>query len=551
MTTPASAHPRLSPSGRRVVAGEHVIVVDSLIEVGPGTSAQWADEERLYYIRQPDGAFVTTIVGSGKVDVVRDAGFNHFSALGVDHWAGYRAGTGVVFSNGARVAALSDPALSTDRAVWAARVIAGGALDTESGRPRKYADRDCSEIRYARQALAWLTFVDGRRQVAGRRHQLETPTLLTLDSAGEGWPVPFFVGDALWLLTLCAARLLLRPWGEPHGYVVATDVTFDPDAAALPDGRIRIVWDAGGNVLGERVIDPREPRLDLRGPIVVTPPQPPVNPPDPKPDPKEPTVADVVPNRIDAVEAAKNRYPAEWALAHKDYPQDGSRTTRAQAERYIRLLAYDLNREDPRFGLNGKRGNTNDLSQDALCFQHNDGFESVIDVIGGAGGDHPAPTWNVVGDHLPPGAPRQAWIQPQPVSDSVPTNSPSRPPTQPPASVNLQPVIERLDALLARPVADVSVLAALADRLSGVEAGIDEVQQRQSRFAAEHNDLLRAAAARPVAPRCNFPRFATATDGSAAGIAAAEPEDERSRASRLLDILESLLPFIRVLAGRD
>lgn len=396
----ASAFPRLSPSGRRVVAGEHVIVVDRSIEVGPGTSAQWADEERLYFIRQPDGAFVTTIIGSGKIDVVRDLGFANFSAPGFHHWAGYRAGAGVVFSNGYKNAGWSDPALSVDRAIWAARVIAGGSIITESGRPSLYADHDCVELRFFGQALAWTVVERGWRWVAGRLSPSSGVVRLGVD-ANEGWPVPFLVDGRFWLLTLGADRLVLRPWGEAHGYVVAHAPTFTPDAAVLPDGRIRIVWDAGHDVLGERIIDPRtEPRVDLR--VTTTP-----------VDPKEPDVSvRDVPNLMSVIERCKRDFPDAWKNCHR------ATVSRELAEEFVRRAAHACWLEDRRFGLNGKRGDANTISQDCVCFKHDDGRESVIDFGGGAGGDNPTVQWSIVGHYLPPGPPLQLWIKPEPVSGS-------------------------------------------------------------------------------------------------------------------------------------
>lgn len=159
--------------------------------------------------------------------------------------------------------------------------------------------------------------------------------------------------------------------------------------------------------------------------------------PTPIPNPTPGGPVDSVPNRLDAVRRARAQYPADWALAHKDYEHQDQpgRTTTEQAERFIRRLAYDLHREDPRFGLNGKRGSST-LSQDALCFRHSDGFESVIDCISGAGGADPTEAWGVVNDHLPAGS-NQRWIQPQPVSGGgqpgpTPQPTPAPVPSLPP-----------------------------------------------------------------------------------------------------------------------
>lgn len=70
-------------------------------------------------------------------------------------------------------------------------------------------------------------------------------------------------------------------------------------------------------------------------------------------------------------------------------------------------MAARIHALDPRIGNNGKRGNLSDISDDALCFW-GEGADyvvnsvgtvfpaSVIDIIGGAGGPNPTPTWQVV-----------------------------------------------------------------------------------------------------------------------------------------------------------
>lgn len=305
MTIAASAFPRLSPSGRRVVAGQSVIVIDRTIEVGPGTGAQWADEETLYYVRQPDGAFMMwRASGAG---VVRGAGFNTFSAAGVDHWAGaddLGPGPRVVFSNGAVIGGWSGPALSEDRSVWAALVQQTGAIQTGHGRPSRFADANCRELRWCGRALAWGVLEAGHWQIAGQLDVggFSAPTLLNVERE-EFWPVPLLVDGVMWLLTHSHDRLLLRPWGATQGYVVATGYTSYPDAKALPDGRIRVMWDAGRDVLGERVIDPHSPRVDLR-PGVVTPDPDPVD-----PDPPQERPVRLEPKHSALIDAFAARFP--------------------------------------------------------------------------------------------------------------------------------------------------------------------------------------------------------------------------------------------------
>jgi hypothetical protein len=101
----------------------------------------------------------------------------------------------------------------------------------------------------------------------------------------------------------------------------------------------------------------------------------------------------VIPNLKHIVEQARQLYPQDWKDAH---------TGNANTEGFIRKCAPMLAAEDARFGLNGKRGNPNDISDDAVNVRgegpghNNDGTPcTVIDIIGGAGGPNPQPQWGV------------------------------------------------------------------------------------------------------------------------------------------------------------
>ena len=123
-----------------------------------------------------------------------------------------------------------------------------------------------------------------------------------------------------------------------------------------------------------------------------------------------------VPDMLHVVQRVANQNPRAFKDAHTGNPH---------TEDFIRLLAAALQQEPHpdayRFGLNGKRGNPNDISDDAINFMGegadidptaNNGPCTVIDVIGGAGGANPVPTWAIV---TKPEAPVQAaWVFPDP-----------------------------------------------------------------------------------------------------------------------------------------
>jgi hypothetical protein len=103
----------------------------------------------------------------------------------------------------------------------------------------------------------------------------------------------------------------------------------------------------------------------------------------------------MIPNLVNEVEAARQKYPEAWRNAH---------TGNAQTEDFIRLCVRDIRaKHGHRWGLNGKRGNPNDISDDIIANQgegtavdvtNGNSPMEIIDVIGGAGGPNPQPVWN-------------------------------------------------------------------------------------------------------------------------------------------------------------
>lgn len=129
----------------------------------------------------------------------------------------------------------------------------------------------------------------------------------------------------------------------------------------------------------------------------------------------------MIPNMLTEVEKMKRKFPQAWADAH---------TGNTHSEDFIRILAAHLHLINAQFGLNGKRGNPDDISDDALNFKgEGPGHDptngnmpvTVIDVIGAAGSPGAYPTWQVF-DNLPgPGA----WVKPMPVVTPVPPPAPA------------------------------------------------------------------------------------------------------------------------------
>lgn len=134
----------------------------------------------------------------------------------------------------------------------------------------------------------------------------------------------------------------------------------------------------------------------------------------------------MVPNFKHEVERARGDYPQAWKDAH---------TGSARTEDFIRILAARLHRFDPKFGLNGKRGNPLDISDDVVIYKGEGiGYDptngnapvTVIDVIGGAGAPGATVQWVVFNDttnpdHLGP----SAWVDP--ITPPAPKPAPAPP----------------------------------------------------------------------------------------------------------------------------
>lgn len=126
-----------------------------------------------------------------------------------------------------------------------------------------------------------------------------------------------------------------------------------------------------------------------------------------------------IPNLLDLVRQTSIDYPEAWANAH---------TGNSHTEDFIKILARRCYVIDPAFGLNGKRGNPDDLSDDALNYVGEGGGQtqnglpcSVIDVISGAGGPNPQPAWQVF-PHAPEA--NGAWVRPDEDVEPVPEPEP-------------------------------------------------------------------------------------------------------------------------------
>lgn len=209
-----------------------------------------------------------------------------------------------------------------------------------------------------------------------------------------------------------------------------------------------------------------------------------------------------IPNCQHIVEQLARDFPQEWRSAHN--PSGGGPETEA----FIRRLAYVLHTTvDARFGLNGKRGNYNDISDDVVNWigegPGNDPKTgqrvTVIDVIGGAGGPNPQPMWMPFSDLPGPGG----WVKPEPVGGSssggggTPLPAPPSTPPAPDYTAKLDAITKRLDALT-------QAFTALTAAVAGVAVDANKAAHEAEQAAIRASDIKTQVANLPAskpAPR--------------------------------------------------
>lgn len=127
----------------------------------------------------------------------------------------------------------------------------------------------------------------------------------------------------------------------------------------------------------------------------------------------------MIPNLIGEVEVVKRQHPEAWAHAHSG---------NARTEDFIRLLAIRLHAIDDRFGLNGKRGNPEDISDDVVNVlgegpgRTPDGVPcTVIDVIAAAGSPAQRVQW---APFTNPQDSSGAWVRPSIPDRTTPITPP-------------------------------------------------------------------------------------------------------------------------------
>jgi hypothetical protein len=162
--------------------------------------------------------------------------------------------------------------------------------------------------------------------------------------------------------------------------------------------------------------------------------------------------------------------PARWACAHSGRDCEAD---------WIKAAACELHAIDPRFGLNGKRGNVNTLSLDVITWRlgPTDRHVQAFDVCGACGSREARVVWNDITNWDTLGGPNTAvWVQPY----DCRAPAPPTPPTPPPGDGGQGPgtPAPSLGPVLAE-------LAAIRATLADLEAVLGEVRSSSGAAAFE------------------------------------------------------------------
>lgn len=184
------------------------------------------------------------------------------------------------------------------------------------------------------------------------------------------------------------------------------------------------------------------------------------------------SVSAQAPNRKDVVQAVSDADPARFACAH----QEG----RSCKTDWIKAVAWALHQTDSRWGLNGKRGNPNDISMDVVTFRigPTDRHVQAFDICGACGGGNPSVVWNDITNFSTIGQPGTAiWVQPTAVGGAAGGGggTPLPAPPAPAPAVDYTPLLNALAAKL-------DALAVKVDAVAGVA-----VEARDAARSAEHD----------------------------------------------------------------
>lgn len=210
------------------------------------------------------------------------------------------------------------------------------------------------------------------------------------------------------------------------------------------------------------------------------------------------------PNRIDIIEAVHRDHPG---LIHR--PHD-----------FTAIACAALHAVDPRFGLNGKRGNPHDTSEDCCAYLDDtsllvgsDGRRiRIIDFIGAANSKDAHPAWIDQTQATIANGTTGVWVQPDRVEPGpvVPTPTPPPQPQPAPPSTDLSAVKAQLASLLEIVQVLVMGQATLGSQVSGLQTELhhligDVVVANHLDDIKRRVDAAKAAAEQGGGGKCRIP----------------------------------------------
>jgi hypothetical protein len=386
--------PRLNSRGQSGCGiGGGIVSIDGTEIARPAGGASWLDDDRLIYQICRDGHCILQIFDqrSGTYSTAADRGANHIAAAGGE-WSAWLGGFGLYTSTGLHLVNAGHGlhgSVGPDGAV--------AVKDTyHSFGPWTVHERDGSQWRLTEGDACDIQLLgDGRAlwREAGAVRTRNLPPAETLPGPIH-WLRGVLLRGELWVLYQSEAlggRLVLHPAAATAGYVLTAPFTptYRPDAAELPDGRVRVVWahteaEAPGDL---RVADvsPDQLRTDLSSLLAgggdhADDDRPPDDTPvDDNPVDDEPEGEPVsIPDLFHVVKAVNDAHP--HLLQKNDHDS---------VKEFYWRAAWALHQADPRFGMLSKSGGETGheiegagrVAEDAIAYRD---ATPIVDIIAGA-----------------------------------------------------------------------------------------------------------------------------------------------------------------------
>lgn len=267
--------PHFSPSGANLVCGTAELWINRTQNMGfgylgcPSATRAWINETTVVYssTETPEldrgyGLYSCRVGGTRQPLGV--SGNFYELAVGLGRWAGWDGSIRTSWGETITADGPRAPAVSSTHFAY--------LLDGYSDRQRLILDgatidrAPITSPRMSEQALCYVRWTDTGMEVWGLRIDApDVPRRLSVSDAIEYEAIPIDRGGDVWVLSYDATRLILRPFGENDGYIVATGETMYPHGVyQTSSGQFRIAWSSSTGVYAERFIDPdTEPTVVL------------------------------------------------------------------------------------------------------------------------------------------------------------------------------------------------------------------------------------------------------------------------------------------------